>query len=83
MASTKAFVTQVACFLFLALYLGQKNGLDYRKYREIIDSISHLPEAISSVLLTNEAIRKVAEKYAHSANFFYLGRAHELVIAME
>ena len=24
-ASTKAFVTQVACFLFLALYLGQKN----------------------------------------------------------
>lgn len=29
-ASTKAFVTQVACFLFLALYLGQKNGLDYR-----------------------------------------------------
>ncbi len=82
-ASTKAFVTQVACFLFLALYLGQKNWLDYRKYREIIDSISRLPEAISWVLLTNEAIRKVAEKYAHSANFFYLGRAHELVIAME
>ena len=82
-ASTKAFVTQVACFLFLALYLGQKNWLDYRKYREIIDSIQKLPEAISSVLLSNEAIRKVADKYAHSKNFFYLGRAHELVIAME
>ncbi len=82
-ASTKAFVTQVACFLFLALYLGQKNGLDYRKYREVIDSIARLPEAISWILLTNEAIRKVAEKYAHSKNFFYLGRAHELVIAME
>lgn len=82
-ASTKAFVTQVACFLFLALYLGQKNGLDYRKYREIIDAIAKLPEAISSILLSNEAIRKVAEKYANSTNFFYLGRAHELVIAME
>lgn len=82
-ASTKAFVTQVACFLFLSLYLGQKNGLDYRKYREIIDSIAKLPEAISSILLSNEAIRKVAEKYANSTNFFYLGRAHELVIAME
>ncbi len=82
-ASTKAFVTQVACFLFLALYLGQKNGLDYRKYREIIDAIALLPEAIDRVLLMNEAIRQVAEKYAHSANFFYLGRAHELVIAME
>lgn len=82
-ASTKAFVTQVACFLFLALYLGQKNGLDYRKYREIIESIEKLPEAISQILLSSEAIRKVSEKYAHSKNFFYLGRAHELVIAME
>jgi glucosamine--fructose-6-phosphate aminotransferase (isomerizing) len=82
-ASTKAFVTQVACFLFLALYLGQKNWLDYRKYREIIDATQKLPEAISEILLSNEAIRKVAEKYAHSKNFFYLGRAHELVIAME
>ncbi len=82
-ASTKAFVTQVACFLFLALYLGQKNGLDYRKYREIIESIEKLPEAISQILLASEAIRKIAEKYAHTKNFFYLGRAHELVIAME
>ncbi|MBC7503643.1 glutamine--fructose-6-phosphate transaminase (isomerizing) [Candidatus Gracilibacteria bacterium] len=82
-ASTKAFVSQVGCFLFLALYLGQKNGLDYRKYREIIDSIDKLPEAISDLLLQNEAIKQVAEKYAHSQNFFYLGRAHELVIAME
>ena len=82
-ASTKAFVTQVACFLFLALYLWQKNGLDYRKYREIIDSIQKLPEAIANLLLQNEAIRMVAEKYAGSKNFFYLGRAHELVIAME
>ena len=82
-ASTKAFVSQVACFLFLALYLGQKNGLDYRKYREIIENIEKLPGAISDLLLSNEAIRKVAEKYASSKNFFYLGRAHELVIAME
>jgi glutamine---fructose-6-phosphate transaminase (isomerizing) len=82
-ASTKAFVSQVGCFLFLSLYLGQKNGLDYRKYREIIDSIQQLPDAISVLLLQNEAIKQVAEKYAHSQNFFYLGRAHELVIAME
>jgi glutamine---fructose-6-phosphate transaminase (isomerizing) len=82
-ASTKAFVSQRWCFLFLALYLGQKNGLDYRKYREIIDAIERLPEAISALLLQNEAIKQVAEKYADARNFFYLGRAHELVIAME
>lgn len=36
-ASTKAFTAQVACFLFLALYLGKRKNLDYRKYREILE----------------------------------------------
>ena len=45
-ASTKAFIAQVACFLFLSLYLGKKSSLDYRKYREILESLKTLPEAI-------------------------------------
>ncbi len=82
-ASTKAFTAQVACFLFLSLYLGRKSGLDYRKYREIIDGLKSLPEAIDSLLLTSEAIRKIAEKYAKYQSFFFLGRSLELPIAME
>lgn len=82
-ASTKAFTAQVACFLFLALYLGKKTGLDYRKYREVLDGLSKLPEAMEKILLQSEAIRLVAEKYAKYSNFFYLGRSHELPIAME
>jgi len=73
----------MACFLFLALYLGKKNGLDYRKYREILDGLKNIHIAMDNILLKSEAIRQVAEKYSHYHNWFYLGRAHELPIAME
>ncbi len=38
---------------------------------------------MEKVLLSSEAIRKVAEKYAKYGNFFFLGRLFELPIAME
>ena len=83
MASTKAFTAQVACFLFLSLYLGKRKGLDYRLYRELIEALRILPERLEALLLTSEAIRTVAERYSHYQNFFYLGRTLELPIAME
>ncbi len=82
-ASTKAFVSQVGCFLFLSLYLGKKKNLDYRIYRQVLDGLAVLPEKIEHILLRSEAIRTVAEKYASYENFFYLGRASELPIALE
>ena len=63
-ASTKAFTAQMACFLFLALYLGKKNGLDYRKYREILDGLENISAKMDVILLQSEAIRLVAEKYS-------------------
>lgn len=82
-ASTKAFVTQVGCFLFLALYLGKKRSLDYRLYRSILDALSSLGTQIEKVLSASEEIRQVALRYSEYKNFFYLGRAQELPIAME
>lgn len=83
-ASTKAFVSQVACFLFMSLYLGKRRGLDYRRYREILGGLERLPGAIADLLASApDQIQKVANSYAHYDNFFFLGRALELPIAME
>lgn len=38
---------------------------------------------MQEVLRSGEGIRQVAEKFTHHKNFFYLGRALELPIAME
>jgi glutamine---fructose-6-phosphate transaminase (isomerizing) len=82
-ASTKAFISQVACFLFLALYLGKSKKLDYRIYRTLLDGIAELPSRIEQLLTQSQAIRAVAEKYLSYENFFYLGRSVELPIACE
>lgn len=82
-ASTKAFTTQVVTFLIMALHLGKRKNLEYRRYREILSALKKLPEAIEGLLETRESIQKIAKKYSHSEHFFFLGRAEELPIAQE
>lgn len=82
-ASTKAFTTQVTTFLIMALHLGKRKNLDYRKYREILSALEKLPNAIEKLLDTKSEIQKVAKNFAHYQDFFFLGRGQELPIAME
>lgn len=82
-ASTKAFTTQVTTFLIMALHLGKRKNLDYRKYCEILSALEKLPNAIERLLENREEIQKIAKNYSHYKNFFFLGRAGELPIAME
>lgn len=82
-ASTKAFSTQVVTFLIMALHFGKKRNLDYRRYRDILSALEKLPNTVEGLLNTKWAIQEVANTYAQYKNFFFLGRAQELPIAME
>lgn len=82
-ASTKAFTTQVTTFLIMALHLGKKRHLDYRRYIEVLSALEKLPDAIESLLDKKSDIQTVANNYAKYHNFFFLGRNGELPIAME
>ncbi len=82
-ASTKAFTTQVATFLFMALYLGKHRNLDYRKYREILENFRKIPEVLEKVCEQKDTIQGIAKKYSHFEDIFYLGRGLELPIALE
>lgn len=82
-ASTKAFMGQIATLLIMALALGRDRGLDRDRYLSILASLETLPNMITSVLSDVTPIKKTAEKYSGYQNFFYLGRAQELPIAME
>lgn len=82
-ASTKAFMGQIASLLILALRFGLARDLEYARYANILESLESLPESVEHILADTSAIQKIATKYAPSKNFFYLGRAQELAIAME
>lgn len=82
-ASTKAFVAQIATVLILALYFGEKRGLSRQKYRQIIEEFAKIPEKIEELLAHTSEIQEVAREISKYQQFFFLGRHLELPIAYE
>ncbi|MFA7088253.1 MAG: glutamine--fructose-6-phosphate transaminase (isomerizing), partial [Patescibacteria group bacterium] len=80
-ASTKAFTSQVAALLLLALYLKQQSGGVLNK--KIITDLQKLPEIIEETLGNYDVIKKLANKFIYSSNFLYLGRGINFPVALE
>jgi len=82
-ASTKAFIGQLATLLLIVLKLWLKNNLDYSKYENILKWIENLDKILNEVLLNNLEIKKVTEKYKDYKNMFFLWRNYLFPIALE
>tara|TARA_B100001758_G_C18288244_1_gene545503 strand:- start:15 stop:878 length:864 start_codon:yes stop_codon:yes gene_type:complete len=83
-ASTKAFTTQVAVLILIAMSVARKKGkLTLSKYQEIIREIELLPKKIEKVLKTEERIKEIANKFKDVSNFLYLGRGYNFPVALE
>ena len=82
-ASTKAFTSQCTVLAMLALYFGRLNHLGYHAGMRIIEHLQQLPEMVQRTLQTNDAVRRIAEKYADCDNFLYLGRQFNFPTALE
>ena len=79
-ASTKAFIAQVAVLADIALYLSQgKSPL----YKPLLEELEALPDKAKKVLEQADKVEKVAKKYAHSRDFMYIGRTYAYPCAME
>ncbi len=82
-ASTKAFIWQLAVLMLLTLRLWLKNNLDYKTYENILKSIENLWDSLQEVLETKEDIKKLSEKYSKYKNMFFLGRNFLFPISLE
>ena len=82
-ASTKAYTSQCLALVMLALYFGRLRHLSYNNGRKMIESIKRLPSHIEAALKTNEATRRIGQKYADCNNFLYLGRHYNFPAALE
>lgn len=83
-ASTKAFTGQVVVLLLMSLALGMAKGtVSQEEYEEVLRELVNIPTKISEILKQNDHIKSVAEKYAQSRNFLYLGRGYNYPIALE
>lgn len=82
-ASTKAYTSQLCVLTMLALYFGRLRHLSYDAGRRMIGALQQLPDDVERALESNDAVKKVAEKYCEANNFLYLGRHYNFPTALE
>ncbi len=82
-ASTKAFTNQVAVLAMLALYFGRLRHLSSLQGAQMIRELRSIPDAVRRTLSCHDDVRRIAERYAHVANFLYLGRQYHYPVALE
>jgi len=82
-ASTKAFTTQLAGLMLLALSLAKSKNLNPRLRGRIVKALRLLPETIEEALLCKEKMIEIAPSIANKDNALFLGRGIFYPIAME
>jgi glucosamine--fructose-6-phosphate aminotransferase (isomerizing) len=82
-ASTKAFTTQLAGLMLLALSLAKSRNLNPLLRGRIIKALRLLPETIAEVLLCKEKMIEIAPSIANKDNALFLGRGIFYPIAKE
>jgi len=83
-ASTKAFTAQLAVLTMIALKIAkEKNTITEERYVHLVNELHNIPEKVKEVLLLNEHIERLAEKYKDSKDALYLGRGYNFPVALE
>ncbi len=82
-ASTKAFLGQLATLIMLTLYFGKQKGMSLSIRKEIISELSRIPDLAKEVLKLAPYIKNIAEKYKNFKNFLFIGRKYNFPIALE
>ncbi|GGN23740.1 glutamine--fructose-6-phosphate transaminase (isomerizing) [Halarchaeum nitratireducens] len=83
-AATKTFVSQVATLALFAVHVGRVRGtLSATEASAILGDVRGLPGAVQQALDADEQVRAVAEEYADSEAFFFIGRHLGHPVALE
>jgi glucosamine--fructose-6-phosphate aminotransferase (isomerizing) len=82
-ASTKAFMGQVAVATMLALFIGRRRFLSAEYVRELLEAMDRIPSHIERILEQSEAIKHAISKYIDRENWLFLGRGYNYPVALE
>ena len=82
--STKTFLGSLSCLYLLGLELGRRRGwLSRDAVRKGSLALTLLPGQLNSLLAQRERVRGIAEDWAGSPYFLYLGRGLQYPLALE
>ena len=82
-ASTKAFTSQVAVLLMMALKLGRGRRLSREHGMEIVRAIASIPELVKKVLAQEAHIAAIARSFVKEEHAYFIGRGTMYPVALE
>ncbi|TZE82113.1 glutamine--fructose-6-phosphate transaminase (isomerizing) [Calorimonas adulescens] len=83
-ASTKAYITQLAALYMLGGYIGLKRGtLDMKFVRELQAELTAIPDKVQKILDEQDRIQRIADEHYNVKDVFYLGRGLDYAVSME
>lgn len=82
-ASTKAFLGQLAVLAMMTVFLGRQRRMSYVIGKRIVSELKRLKELANRILENAKEIEKIAQKYCHYKNFFFIGRKYNFPVALE
>jgi glucosamine--fructose-6-phosphate aminotransferase (isomerizing) len=82
-ASTKAFIGQVAVLTMLATYVGRRHHLAKEDTLELLASLGEMPAHIETVLAQSEYILQLTKGVVDRDNWLFLGRGTNYPVALE
>lgn len=83
-ASTKAYLAQIAMLYLLGLKLGRTHRvLKPKEYQKFIKALQHIPASYEHMLKGKSSIAKIAKKNSHFGCFLFLGRNINYPSALE
>ncbi|MEM1330646.1 MAG: glutamine--fructose-6-phosphate transaminase (isomerizing) [Planctomycetota bacterium] len=82
-ASTKAFVGQVAVLTLITLFLARRRYMSTEASSRVMAELERIPDLIERVLEQDALIKEVTQKYIDRENWLFLGRGYNYPTAME
>lgn len=83
-AATKTFISQLGVIYLLALYFGKIRGkISSDHMKRMLVAMKMLPAQITRILNNKDDIKKFAETFSSSSDFFFIGRTLNYPIALE
>lgn len=82
-ASTKAFIWNLAVLLWMALYFWKKRNINTKEIENTFVELGNLKDVLTKTLMKKDEIKEISKKYSKFNNIFFLWRTDFLPIAIE
>jgi glutamine---fructose-6-phosphate transaminase (isomerizing) len=81
--STKAFTSQITVLSLFSLYMARLRHMGKEEGQVFLKELKKIPDKIKEVLDNVNEIKRLAKKYSHYDNFFFLGRRYMYIAGLE